>query len=115
MLNSGEWTLVLLLFAVHWGPLLLAMWLWPLKELTLSVKSAFAVLLSVASCIIVFICLFIFTDVKSGGNMTGAAAYLIYAVVSLGIVPVIVIAVHVLAGRFLGLLLRWRVARARMC
>lgn len=38
--------------------------------------------------------------------MTGAAAYLIYAVMSLGLVPVIIIAAHILAGRFAGFVVR---------
>ena len=102
MQNSGEWTFVILLLAVHWVPLLAAMLLWPLKGLKLSVASVITLLLSLVSWLVVFICIFIFTDVRSGGNMTGAAAYIIYGVMSLGIVPVVIIGAHILAGRFAG-------------
>lgn len=106
MLSSGEWGFLIGLLAIHWVPLLVSMWLWPIREPTRSIASVLSLIVGLASWIIVLSCLFVFTDVKSGGNMTGAAAYIIYAVVSLGMVPVVIIFAHVMAGRFAGFAVR---------
>lgn len=96
-----------ILVAIHWTPLLLSAWLWPLKKIDFSVTSALTVLFTVIAWLIVGTCILLFFDVNANGRqMTWFAAYAIYSVVSLGVIPLIVIAVHIFAGRSAGLWVR---------
>jgi len=103
-----EYKITAVLIAIHWIPLLLSACLWPLKKFSLSVSSAITLLFTFVAWLIVLTCLVLFFDVEpEGSSMTWFAAYLIYAFVSLGIVPLIIVAVHVFAGRSAGLVFRY--------
>jgi hypothetical protein len=105
--TSSEFNLAASLIGVHWAPLLLAAWLWPLKPFSWSFGSILAYTASLVSCLIVLIFGFIFLDVRnSAGTGSGASWYLIYSMMTLGLVPISVIAIHVLAGRFAGFFVR---------
>ncbi|MEM7290170.1 MAG: hypothetical protein AAF412_07370 [Pseudomonadota bacterium] len=104
---SSDFKITAVLIGIHWIPLLLAAWIWPLKKLDFSFSSAITLLLTVAAWIIVAGCLMLFSDVQANGQqMTGFAAYLIYSFMSLGAVPAAIIAIHVFAGRSLGMWIR---------
>lgn len=107
MPTAAEFNLAAVLLAIHWVPLVLAAWLWPLR-LQISFGSLVLLVLSVASWLIVLIGLLVFTNVREVAATAGHAAgwYMIYGVLSLGLIPALVIAAHVLAGRFAGLLIR---------
>lgn len=102
-----ELKITAVLIAIHWIPLLFAAWVWPLKKLDLSISSALALVFSILAWMIVLISLFLFFDVKANGRpMTWFAAYLIYSMMTLGVVPLILILIHVFAGRLAGYWMR---------
>ena len=110
---SSDFRITAILIGVHWIPLLLAAWVWPLKNLSFSFSSAVTLLFTIAAWIVVAACLLLFSDVTADGRqMTGFAAYLIYSVMSFGAVPITIVAIHAFAGRSLGMWirfgLRWR-------
>lgn len=104
MPNFTEYSFMAALFLIHWLPLLYATWKWPLENLVLSFRSMTTFILSIFSWAIVLFCIFIFTDVRLGSAFAKHAGgwYLIYSVLSVGIIPIVVISAHVLAGRFAG-------------
>ncbi|MEM1198707.1 MAG: hypothetical protein AAGI06_05290 [Pseudomonadota bacterium] len=96
-----------LLVAIHWIPLLLSAWIWPLKKIRFSVPSAITLCLTVTAWLIVGTSVLLFFDVNpDGGQMTGFGAYLIYSFMSLGVVPLLIMAAHIFAGRSAGLWIR---------
>ncbi len=101
------------LVAIHWTPLAIAAWRWPLRKLDWSFGSALAVLPCALAWLIVLFCLLIFTDVREHGFATGHAAgwYVIFSLMTLGALPLSVIGAHVLAGRLAGYWIRRRAAR----
>ncbi|MGI9401254.1 MAG: hypothetical protein ACR2O0_08380 [Rhizobiaceae bacterium] len=108
-LFTSDFMITMILVSIHWIPLLLAAWAWPLKKLDFSLSSAVTLLFTIAAWIIVAGCLLVFSDVQaSGQQMTGFAAYLIYSFMSLGAVPIAIIAIHIFAGRSLGMFIRSR-------
>ncbi|MEO1310304.1 MAG: hypothetical protein AAFV51_04960 [Pseudomonadota bacterium] len=108
---SPEHAVSLVLIAIHWTPLALATWLWPLRPRP-SVGSALALIVCIPSALIVVACLFVFTDVEARSATAGHAAgwYLIFSVITLGVVPAIVLSAHLMAGRLAGWALRRRAA-----
>ena len=103
-LFSLEFSITAVLIGIHWGPLLLAAWLWPLRKLNVSISSAVTLVFTILAWIIVAVCLLLFFDVRANGrNMTGFAAYLIYSVMTFGVLPIGLVAIHVFAGRSAGL------------
>ena len=99
---------VLIVISVHWGALALAARFWPFKRIGFSVMGVFNVLIGLASIPVVLVFLLFIGMVQSGTGDAGQPItwYLIYGVVSLGIVPAFLIFAHVIAGRFFGALLR---------
>lgn len=107
-LFPSDFRITAILIGIHWIPLLLAAWIWPLKKLDFSFSSAVTLLFTIAAWIVVVGCLLLFSDVQANGlQMTGFAAYLIYSLMSFGAVPVAIVAIHVFAGRSLGMWIRF--------
>jgi|GEM_PF-6272291 len=105
--------LSLILLSVHWIPLLIGAWRYPMRGFDRSFGGSIKFGLSILCCLLVVIFLFVFLQNKDLGSRTGHSAgwYLIYSVVTVGIVPALVITIHVVAGRFLGWW--WRQRRRR--
>lgn len=107
MLTLDELMVVTGLLLIHWGPLLLAARRWPFINFGLSLRSFITVGVSILSCLIALFCVFLFTDVKGRGTEGhGAGWYIIFSVVTFGILPAFTIAAHVIAGRFIGFTFR---------
>ncbi len=103
----SDFKITAVLIGIHWIPLLLAAWVWPLKKLDYSFSSAATLLFTILAWIVVAGCLLLFSDVQANGRqMTGFAAYLIYSLMSFGAVPIAIVAIHIFAGRSLGLWIR---------
>lgn len=106
-INLAGLKITAILVAIHWAPLLLSAWLWPLKKINFSVTSAVTVLFTVIAWLIVGFSILLFFDVNANGRqMTWFAAYMIYSIMSLGAIPFMIVAVHVFAGRSAGLWIR---------
>jgi len=90
------------LLAIHWVPLMLAAWKWPFRSS--GGTSSVQFVLGIASWLVVLGCVFIFFDFRprSFGGGHGAGWYLVYSLLTLGVLPAMTITCHVLAGRFLG-------------
>lgn len=97
-----EYQLALLLFGVHWGPLVAAAILWPMRSVRLSVRTVIAALVGLSSAAIVFVSLFVFGDVRTTAQGNGVTWYLIFSLMTLGIAPTLVISAHIMVGRWIG-------------
>lgn len=95
---------VAIILAIHWAPLLLAAWRWPLRRSDWSILSALKMILGVVCWLIVVICLPIFANAHANGSGTGSPAgwYIIFSVATFGVVPVLIISAHIYAGRSAG-------------
>lgn len=108
-LNLSEFKITAILISIHWIPLFMSAWFWPFKKFNFSFSSAITLLFTIVAWLVVLVCLFIFFDVKPNGRpMTGFGAYMIYSLMTLGVLPIAIVAVHVFAGRSVGYLLRSR-------
>ncbi|MEM9169179.1 MAG: hypothetical protein AAGC56_05955 [Pseudomonadota bacterium] len=111
---SGAFGFSAVLIAIHWIPLVIAAWLWPIRR----PRGLIGKILKVAGGVLVWpfvlFSLSIFTDAEERAATAGHAAgwYLIFSMLTFGVIPAIFIAVHVVAGRFAGLWIRARFARA---
>jgi len=107
VMAKSELKIFAVVAGLHWGPLLLAARLWPLRELRMSFGSAVTLAFSFLAWLIVAACLLVFSDIRADGRaMTGIGAYLIYSMMTLGVLPVLIVAVHIFAGRSAGLWVR---------
>ena len=108
-MSLSEIKITSILIAIHWIPLFIAAWVWPLRKFDFSFLSAITLLFTIAAWLIVLVCLPLFFDVRAnGGQMTWFAAYMIYSLMTFGAVPAAIIAIHVFAGRSAGLWIRSR-------
>ena len=93
------------LITVHYLPLLIAAIIWSFRESGVSTSFAIADLVGIFGLFVAFPLYFVFSD--DGANDLGAAhVFVIYSVLSMGSLPVATIALHCLAGRQIGRLIR---------
>jgi len=97
---------------IHWGAMLIAARNWPLQSLNKTFGSAVTLLLCILSCIVAFVCFFIFTDLNNRGMGAGHPPgwFLLFSMATFGILPAFTITAHVAAGRLVGWLLQKRAA-----
>ncbi len=106
---------MLTLIPIHWIPLFMAAWRWPLAGFRKSLASVFLFLICLLSCFVVLVCLLIFTDTNPRPFGEGHAAgwFFVYSLLTLGALPITTITAHILAGRFIGWLVRRHLARKK--
>ena len=96
-------TMHLVIFGVHWVPLLMAACIWPHKAMRWRVSGVLNMVCTLLAGFVVLVCALALMDAENrSGHGTSGTFYLIYAVVSLGIVPAVLIAIHTYFGRFVG-------------
>ncbi|MEM8935073.1 MAG: hypothetical protein AAGC77_01540 [Pseudomonadota bacterium] len=103
-----EYGIAAVLLAIHWGPLLLAAWLWPLRKISLSIISILTLIVCLPCGLLVLAGLIIFTDVNYTAQGNGITWYMIYSIMSLGLIPATMILAHIMTGRLAGYVMRKR-------
>ncbi|WP_130272864.1 hypothetical protein [Phyllobacterium myrsinacearum] len=91
------------LMAIHYIPMLIAVVIWATRDVSLSILSRIADVLGLFGLLIA-VCLFfaISDDRVRGADLYPAAAYLMLSVSTAGILPILSVSLHWLAGRLIG-------------
>lgn len=97
----------LIIFAVHWVPLVIAAVIWPHKAMRWRVPGVFNMLVTcVAGLVVLLVALMLMDAENRSGHGTSATFYLIFGVVTLGVIPALLIGIHVYFGRYVGWAIR---------
>lgn len=100
-------TIHMMISAIHWVPLMIAALVWPHKAMRWRVLGVLNMLFSLAAGLIVLVCALALMDTENlTGHGTSGTFYLIYALVSLGTFPLVLIGIHFYFGRFVGWVVR---------
>ncbi|MGH6808620.1 MAG: hypothetical protein ACREEJ_17540 [Ensifer adhaerens] len=95
--------MALTLIAIHYVPLLLALFWWSSRSVPSNWLNLLADALGIVSILIIFATYPIISDSSPGGTSgNGAGWFLIFSMLTYGLIPLVTISAHVLVGRLLG-------------